>query len=230
MLLTVDSVYLRNQSVNVSALNPWVLSLVDWLLLNKSFYFSRLSVVSSFSLTLSLSIFLLPSTLCQPGLAASTRGGTPSIAQILLELSILPCGTPQPSAVPALWCRLLADCERGVPQMVSGSSRGCPTARACLWAAGACTPLCRDAKTSFPGIGNFLATGEGKQSLKGHGKHCFNKGLCLPGEQQAGCAFIVQQWSDGAVPSRGGGPAAGATRAPRGSWSPVPCAPSPAGP
>lgn len=54
MLLTVDSIYQEtNQSVNVSALNPWVLSLVDWLLLNKSFYFSRLSVVSSFPLTLS---------------------------------------------------------------------------------------------------------------------------------------------------------------------------------
>lgn len=58
VLLTVDSIYLGNRSVNVSALNPWVLSLVDWLLLNKSFYFSRLPVVSSFSLTLSFCISL----------------------------------------------------------------------------------------------------------------------------------------------------------------------------
>lgn len=58
VLLTVDSIYLGNRSVHVSALNPWVLSLVDWLLLNKSFYFSRLSVVSSFSLTLSFCISL----------------------------------------------------------------------------------------------------------------------------------------------------------------------------
>lgn len=85
VLLTVDSIYLGNQSVNVSALNPWVLSLVDWLLLNKSFYFSRLSVVSSFSLTLSLSVFLSFSTL-----GASSSGGIPWPCTDPHNLSILP--------------------------------------------------------------------------------------------------------------------------------------------
>lgn len=85
VLLTVDSIYLGNQSVNVSALNPWVLSLVDWLLLNKSFYFSRLSVVSSFSLTLSLSVFLFFSTL-----GASSSGGIPWPCTDPHNLSILP--------------------------------------------------------------------------------------------------------------------------------------------
>lgn len=87
VLLTLDSIYLGNQSVNVSALNPWVLSLVDWLLLNKSFYFSRLSVVSSFSLTLFL--YFSPPPRWEPASAVASLG----LAQTPSSLSILPCGT-----------------------------------------------------------------------------------------------------------------------------------------
>lgn len=87
VLLTVDSVYLGNQSVNVSALNRWVLSLLDWLLLNKSFYFSRLSVVSSFSLTLFL--YFSPPPCWEPALMVASLG----LAQTPSNLSILPCRT-----------------------------------------------------------------------------------------------------------------------------------------
>lgn len=109
VLLTVDSIYLGNKSVHVSALNPWVLSLVNWLLLNKSFYFSRLSVVSSFLLTLSLSVLLSPSTL-----GASTNGGIP-----------WPCADPLQPKHPPLWdpclrCQLQAAHESEVPCMLLG--------------------------------------------------------------------------------------------------------------
>lgn len=109
VLLTVDSIYLGNQSVNVSALNPWVLSLVDWLLLNKSFYFSRLSVVSSFSLTLSLSVLLFPSML-----GASTDGGIP-----------WPYTDPLQAKHPLLWdpclrCQPRAACESEATRVLLG--------------------------------------------------------------------------------------------------------------
>lgn len=93
VLLTVDSAYLGNRSVNVSALNPWVSSSVDWLLLNKSFYFSRLSVVSSFSLPLS---FCTPPALhALPGRAGSQHRH-PRHHTAPSKPSVLPRGTPSP--------------------------------------------------------------------------------------------------------------------------------------
>lgn len=118
VLLTVDSAYLGNRSVNVSALNPWVSSSVDWLLLNKSFYFSRLSVVSSFSLPLS---FCTPPALhALPGRAGSQHWH-PGITQPPQNPASFPVGPPAlpcSSALPGLWCQQQAGCESEVPRMV----------------------------------------------------------------------------------------------------------------
>lgn len=83
--------------------------------------------------------------------------------------------------------------------------------------------------SAFRGLGDFLAADEGKVG-KPLLKDCVVKSSRQAGLAAPGAIYSAADRSEGAVPSRGGSPAGGATWTRRGLQPPAACAPSPTGP